>query len=167
MNICTPIGSCSTAMCYGSTDEQNEPDQGRQQPEHPAGNPAMGAHHPDLTLHLESLANDRREIVEHLRQVAAGFALGQHGGDEEPRIEQRHPVREFLQRLGQRHAEVLPIEQQPELAPTGSWISSPTIWSAVVSAWPARSDRAIRSMASGNCSSNCATRFVRRLAGRR
>ena len=43
-----------------------------------------------LALDLEPIANHRREVVEHLRQIAARLALGQHRGDEEPRVEQQH-----------------------------------------------------------------------------
>ena len=105
-------------------------------------------------LHLEALAHHRREVVEHLGQVAARLALRQHRGDEEPRVEHRHAPRHRPQRVGQRHAEVLLVVDAPELAPTGAGISSAAMPSPVVNAWPARSARAMRSIASGNCSSN-------------
>src|SRR5438093_904413 len=53
----------------------------------------MDAH---LAADLESLADDVREVVENLGQITPRIALNQHGGDEEPHVEERqavgHPV---------------------------------------------------------------------------
>ena len=63
---------------------------------------AVGALDPHLPLHLEALADHGRQVLEHLRQVAARLALGQHRGDEEPRVEQRDALAEVPQGLRQR-----------------------------------------------------------------
>ena len=54
----------------------------------------MRARDADLALHSRSFANQSREVIEHLRKVAAGFALRQHGGNEEPGVEEWHARRE-------------------------------------------------------------------------
>ena len=59
----------------------------RQRQQHVAGEAAVRRVHADLPPNLEALAHDVREVVENLRQVAAGVALDQHGGDEEPDVE--------------------------------------------------------------------------------
>ena len=59
----------------------------RQRQQHVAGEAAVRRVHAHLPLDLEPLAHDVREVVENLRQVAAGLALNQHGGDEEPDVE--------------------------------------------------------------------------------
>ena len=89
-------------MCSGAMRNRATARTGGTSSEHPAGNPAVGTHRTDLTPDSKSFANDRRELVEHLRQVAAGLALRQHGRDEDSRVEQRHAVRELLQNVGER-----------------------------------------------------------------
>ena len=67
----------------------------RQQHQHKACDPAVRRDHLDLAFYLEALPDDTREVVEHLRQVAAGFALRQDGGDEEARIHEGTPAKAF------------------------------------------------------------------------
>ena len=69
-----------------------------------------------LALHLEALADDVRQVAQDLGQVAAALALRQHRGHEEPGVEQRDALGERLERVAQRHAEVLLVVEQPELA---------------------------------------------------
>ena len=83
--------------------------------ENPAGDPAVRRHHANLPFDLEAVANDRRQVVEHFRQVAAGLTLREHRGDEEPRIENGDASREGFERVRQRHAEVLTVVHQLEL----------------------------------------------------
>ena len=83
---------------------------------------------PHLPLHLEPFSNERRKVVEHFREVSSRFALGQHRGDEKPRVEQGDTLAEVAQCLCERHAVILPVVNQPEIRlPTGSGISSATI----------------------------------------
>ena len=105
----------SVLMCSGLIDEQHDGERRRQPDEHPAGDAAVRRDDADLPLHPEPIADDRREVVENLGEVAAGLALRQHGGDEEPRVEQRDPLARSLQRVRQRHAEVLLVVEQLEL----------------------------------------------------
>ena len=95
---------------------ERQRERGRQPGQDPARHPAVRALDPHLPLHLEPVANDRREVVEHLRR-----------GCRRPRAASARPSRrtwpsssgtrsaEVPQGLGQRHAEVLPVVQQPEL----------------------------------------------------
>src|SRR5262245_36480112 len=76
-------------------EEQTQADRERRQ--NPAGDTPVRGDDTNLTFHAEAVTNDRRQIVEDLRQVAAGFALGEHGGHEEPGIENRDAIREGLQ----------------------------------------------------------------------
>jgi hypothetical protein len=88
---------------------------GWQAHENPAGNPPMRGKNPHLPLHAEAVPHHARQVVENLRQVAAGLALNQHRGDEEPGVEQRNPIREGPQRIGQWHAEVLLVVEDAKL----------------------------------------------------
>ena len=54
------------------------------------GDAAVRGQHANLPLDAESIANDRGQVVEHLAQVAARFALRQDRGDEEPRVDERN-----------------------------------------------------------------------------
>ena len=66
----------------------------RQREQHVAGHPAVRRVDPHLAQDLEALAHDVREVLENLGQVAAGLALDQHGGREEPHVEERHRDRQ-------------------------------------------------------------------------
>ncbi len=79
----------------------------------------MGGDGSNLPLDLEAIADDRREVVEDLGEVAAGLTLGEHGGDEEARVEKWDPFAKRFQRVRHRHAEILPVVRQPELGPHG------------------------------------------------
>jgi hypothetical protein len=98
-----------------------------------ARDPPMRAGHPDLSLHPRTLANQGREVVEDLRQIAACLTLRQHRRDEEPRIEERNAPRKRLECVGS-GIEVLLVVQQPELTARGIGTSSPTIDIPVVNA---------------------------------
>ena len=84
--------------------------------QHVAGETAVRRVHADLPADLEPFADDVRQVVEDLRQVAAGLALDEHGGDEEPHVEQigTRSARSFSASL-QRQAEVLLVERLLEL----------------------------------------------------
>ena len=97
------------------------------------------------------------QAIQHFRQVAPGFALSQHRGHEEPGVQRGIAVREALNASGSWRAEVLPLEEQPELRAGRVGSFSAAIFIPVVNAWPARSDARDRSIASGNCSSNLST----------
>ena len=94
---------------------ENQRQRRRHRRQDPSGDPAVRRHHAHLPLHLEPLANDAREVVEDLRQIAARLALGEHRRREELRVENRHAFGQALQRIVQRHAEVLPVVDQLEL----------------------------------------------------
>ena len=77
----------------GVDERQRDAERRRQRQQHVAGEAAVRRVHAHLPLDLEALAHDVREVVENLRQVAAGLALDQHRGDEEPHVEQRRCAR--------------------------------------------------------------------------
>src|SRR6185503_499882 len=82
-------------------------ERGRQRHQDIAGESAVRRVGADIPLNLEALADDVGEPVENLREVAAGVALDQDGGDEEPDVEQVEARRELVERIAQRQAEVL------------------------------------------------------------
>ena len=82
----------SRFMCSGLMNDERHCQDRRQRQQHVAGEAAVRRVHAHLPQNLEPLADDVREVVENLRQVAAGLALDQHGGDEEPDVEDRHAL---------------------------------------------------------------------------
>ena len=113
----TPMGSLMSVMhVLRRRDRERHRERRRQPREHPAGDASVRGDHPHLALHLEALADDGRQVAEDFGQVAAAFALRQHGGHEEPGIEQLNALGKRLQRIAERHAEILLVVQQPELA---------------------------------------------------
>ena len=72
-----------------------------------------------LSLHLEPIADHRGKVVEHLGEVSTRLALRQHGGHEEAGVDDRNPLRQALQRVAKRHAEVLAVVDEFEL--TADW----------------------------------------------
>src|ERR1051326_9284710 len=65
---------------------------------------------PHLANQSESLANDFRQCVENLSEIAAAFLLNLKCGCENPQIRQRHSDNQILERLAQGQAEfMLPI----------------------------------------------------------
>ena len=87
----------------------------RQRQQHVAGEPAVRRVDPHLAENLEALADDVREVLENLGQVAARLALDQDRGREEPDVEQRHADRQVVERVLQRQTEVLLVERLAEL----------------------------------------------------
>ena len=83
-----------SCMCSGLMNDSAMHQERRQREQHVAGQPAVRGVDAHLAQDLEALADDVREVLEDLRQVAAGLALDQHGGREEPDVEQRHPHRQ-------------------------------------------------------------------------
>ena len=71
----------------------------------------------NLALDAKTIADDGRDVVENLGQVATRLALNQNRRDEEAGVEQQHSTRELLQGIGQRHAIVLLVVEQLELGP--------------------------------------------------
>src|SRR5262245_38831582 len=106
----------------GRNDEENPCDDRRQRAEHPPRDTAVRADRAHLPLDLESIADDGGKLVQYLGQIAARLALGQHGGHEEAGVNQRNSLAERLQSVGQRHAEVLLVEEQPEFA--ADWLGN-------------------------------------------
>src|SRR5947207_12431705 len=70
---------------------------------------------PYLAQNLESLPHDRRQVVENLREIAAGIALDADRRDEELHVEQRHALGKPVERLTHRQAEILLVEHLLEL----------------------------------------------------
>ena len=99
----------------GVDERQRDCEKRRQRHQHVTGEPAVRGVHAHLAANLESLADDGREVVENLRQVAAGLALNEHGGREEAHVEQRHAQAQIVQRFLERQAEVLLVERLAEL----------------------------------------------------
>ena len=97
-------------MCSGLMNDSATAERRRQRQQHVRREAAVRRVDAHLAQHLEPLADDVREVVENLRQVAAGVALDQHRGDEEADVEQRHPLGQLVQRVAQRQAEVLLVE---------------------------------------------------------
>ena len=122
---------------FGVDEHQRDGEERRQSQQHVAGHAAVRRVDAHLAENLEPLAHDVGEVVEDLREVAAGLALDEHGGREEPHVEERHADRQVVQRVLQRQAEVLFFEGLPELGPMGSAPSSATMPIAVWNAWPA------------------------------
>ena len=95
MIIWMPSGSAISSLHVLRSNHEHRGGQRRREAgENPSGDPSVRGQHPHLPLHLEPLADDRREVVEHLAEVAAGLALRQHGGDEEARVDERDARRE-------------------------------------------------------------------------
>ena len=96
-------------------ERQRDAEHRRQRQQHVAGEAAVRRVDPHLAQNLEALADDVREVLEDLRQVAAGLALDQDRGREEPHVEQRHAHGQVLERVLHRQAEVLLVERLAEL----------------------------------------------------
>ena len=97
MIIRMPSGSLTNVfMCSGATNIMHGKSAGGIIDEHPSGDAAVRARDANLPLDARPLANEPAQVVEHFGEVAAGFTLRQHGGDEEPGVEQRHALREGL-----------------------------------------------------------------------
>src|SRR5439155_3776675 len=86
-----------------------------QREEHVAREAAVRRVHAHLTQNLEALAHHVRQVVENLRQVAAGFALDDDGRHEEADVEERHALAQLIQRVAERQAEVLLVVSLLEL----------------------------------------------------
>ena len=71
----------------GIDERQRDAQHRRQRQQHVAGEPAVRRVDAHLAEDLEPLADDVREVLENLREVAAGLALDQHRGGEEPDVE--------------------------------------------------------------------------------
>ena len=77
----------------GVDERQRDGQERRQRQQHVSGEAAVRGVDAHLPLDLEALAHHVREVVENLRQVAAGIALNQHGGDEEADVEHADALR--------------------------------------------------------------------------
>ena len=99
----------------GTDEGQNHAERRRQRQQHIAREAAVGSVHPDLPPDLEALANDMRKVVEDLGEVAAGLPLNRDRRDEEPHVEQRDAIGQFVHRVAQWQTEVLPVEGLLEL----------------------------------------------------
>ena len=86
--------SNSTLMCSGLMNDSAMRERRRQRHQHIARHASMRGVHAHLAENLEPLPDDVREVVEDLRQVAAGLPLDQNGGHEEPHVDERHPLGE-------------------------------------------------------------------------
>src|SRR5712692_10581637 len=94
---------------------QDDAQRRRQGQQDEGGEAAVRGVHANLPADLESLADHVREVVENLGQIAAGFPLNQHGGDEEPDVEDRDALGHLVERIAERKTEVLLIERLLEL----------------------------------------------------
>ena len=103
----------------GVDHKQHERERRRDADQHEAGHPRVRRDDPDLSFDAEPIADDRRDVVEDLREIAAGLALNEHRRDEEPRVEQRDAACELFEGVWQRHPEVLLVVEQLEHRPDG------------------------------------------------
>ena len=135
---------------------------GRQRQQHVAGESAVRRVHAHLPRESESLADDVRQVVENLRQVAAGLALDRHRRDEEADVESgtRSAISFSASRSGR--PKFCWSKVFLNSGPTGVGSSSATMPSAVWNAWPARMRARQQVERSGNCSSNFLRRVERR-----
>ena len=155
----------SSCMCSGLMNDSAIARNSRQRQQHVAGQAAVRGVDPHLAQDLEALADDVGEVLENLGQVAAGLALDQHRG-------RRRTARRAAE-CGPSGSSSASFSGRPKFCsskvfrnsgPTGSGISSATIFKPVAKAWPALSARDTRSSASGNSSSNARSRRVRLIA---
>ena len=91
----------------------------RQGQQHVAGHAPVRGVDAHLAENLEPLAHDVGEVVENLREVAAGLSLDEHGGREEPHVDERHPDGHVVQRVLEGQAVVLLLEGLAELRAHG------------------------------------------------
>ena len=146
--------------------QKNRASDGRQRRQHPAGDAAMRGDDPHLPFDLEALADDRRQVVEHLRQVSARFPLRQHGRHEEPRIQRAESARRSSsERLRQRQPEVLLIVQQSGTPARSAPASPRPPWTGRSSAHGRRAARATAGRSPlGTAPRICSIRLVARRA---
>ena len=109
----TPSGSVArTIICCGLMSSIRHRKHRRHGRQNVGRDPAVCRADPHLAPDAEALAHDRGQPIEHLRQIAAGFALREHGGHEEAGVERRNTLRERSQRVGQLRAVVLALVEQ-------------------------------------------------------
>src|SRR5580698_364950 len=111
--VTSPRRRCIAAAASGASDSAAR----RQREQDEGGEAAVRRMHANLPADLESLADHVREVVEDLGQIAAGIPLNQHGGDEEPDVEDRDALGHLVERVAERKAEVLLVEGLLELGP--------------------------------------------------
>ena len=107
------------AHVLGVDEGQRDRKRRRQGHQHVARHAPVRGVHPHLAENLEPLPDDVREVVEDLGEVAAGLALDQDGGDEEPHVDERHALAQVAERVLERDAEVLLLERLLELRADG------------------------------------------------
>src|SRR3954452_11700368 len=99
----------------GVDERERDPQHRRQREQDVPGEASVRGVDPDLAQDLEALAHDVRELLQDLRQVAAGLPLNQHRGGEKAYVEQGHAERQVVERVLHRQAEILLVERLPEL----------------------------------------------------
>ena len=115
----------------------------------------------DVAQDAEALADDARDRLHDLGQVAARLALDDDRGDEELEVERVDALGQVDQRLLDVETEVLLVERDARTpAASGSGDSCATSWSAAGNDSPARRALVIRSSASGSCSENWCMRLL-------
>src|SRR6266542_1633561 len=104
----------------GRVDEvDRDADDDGQHRERIAGEPALRRVDLELSPDGESGADHVRQVVEHLRQIAAHLALDQDRGDQDAHVHQVHPVRHRDDGVVERKPEPLLLERALELAGNG------------------------------------------------
>src|SRR5258705_162288 len=104
---------------FGSDRRQRYGERGGKSEQHVPREAAMRGVRADLAANLEPFADDAREILEDLGQVAAAFALNGHGGHEEAHVEERNAFRDPVERLFQWKSEILLVEYRSEFGANG------------------------------------------------
>ena len=149
----------SVFMCSGDTTHEHQRQRRRQRRQHPAGDAAVRGDDAHLALDLEALADDRARLSSTSDRLPPVSRCVSTAVDEEPRVEQRHPLGE---RLAAPRAAACRSSAGRRAAGTrrrpASGISSATIDRPVVNAWPARSARASGRSPPGTAPRTCRSR---------
>src|ERR1043165_7223890 len=140
--------------------EQKE-DRDRQAGEKQRGEFALGGERLDLAPHLETLADHRREVLEDFGEVAAGRALDRHGGHEQRQVFLADAEVEVAHRGLDVGAVGDFVRRDAEFGADRVGNSCATRPTATGTGWPARSERTMMSIASGNCAANLLWRRLR------
>ena len=89
---------------------QRDTEHRREREQDVTGEPAVRGVDPHLAQDLEPFTDDVREVLENLREVAAGFPLDEHRGRKEANVERRHANGQVVERVLERQTEVLLVE---------------------------------------------------------
>src|SRR5208282_2597170 len=99
--------------------EHEDDNRGGESHEQGHGEASLGGVDADLAQDLKAFANDVREVVKNLGEIAAGFALQHHRRHEELNVDQRNTVGEVEQGVAYREPEFLFFVELAEFSGNG------------------------------------------------